>query len=154
MRPFKVKMCFILSLVFLIFLLPFTILAQDTTFKDLKQLDSIRGLSYRLAVDTCQSNFSTPKYSLGNQHLVSYLSRKTRNPEGLELIKGQLMVSFVVTETGQVEELNILKSPHPQVTEDIIIAISKVKEFEPARCNGDPIEVHIIYSARFTGEVQ
>jgi hypothetical protein len=145
------------SILFIFILLCFNSWAQDTTlFAKSIPFDNIKGLTFTFASETCTDKFVLPKYSLGNDHLGKYLSEHTKYPAssvdgGKEEIKGQFIISFVISKKGGVKDIQILSSPHIEVSNEMIKAIKKLKSFELAKCNGDPIEITIFYSAYFTG---
>jgi len=133
--------------------------AQDSLIlKNVIPLDSVSGLSYKIIGDTCLGVIASPKYSLGNGHLGYYLRNNTRYPhkrwpeEGIDLIKGTLIVSFIVDKTGKINNIRIETSPSDYSSEQILEAISKLQKFQPAKCNSDPIDVTIYYTAIFTGQ--
>lgn len=116
--------------------------------------DNVRGLYYLSPKDTCTTHFVLPNYSLGNSHLVNYLSNNLKYPINYETgereyIKGNLVVSFLINEFGKVENLNIIESPHQQVSDQITSAIGKLKSFYPAKCDSIPLEISIFFKANF-----
>lgn len=146
------------TIIFILFIsLSVTLVGQDSMlYKKAIPFDREQGLLYLLAKDACSNHLVLPQYSLGNHHLVEFLSSKMKYPLNyqtgeLELIKGKLIASFLVTKSGKVENMKIVESPHQKVTEDITSAISKLKFFTPAKCDGDPIDILIFFTANFIG---
>jgi hypothetical protein len=128
--------------------------AQDTTLSNKAiSFENIEGLSYEIPKIECSNNFVLPKYKLGNNHFGKYLRDHTRypiSPTGDRiLVKGQLIISFIISTTGKIKEINIITSPNEQISNNLIGAINKLMPFETAKCNGNAIDVLIYYSAFF-----
>lgn len=129
--------------------------AQDTSRLDkVIPFENIEGLSYEIPKIECQNNFVLPKYKLGNSHFGKYLLDHTKYPVSLrtgdrELVNGQFIISFIISTTGKVKDINIISSPHEQISNKLTVAINKLLHIESAKCNGNAIEVLLYYSAIF-----
>ncbi|MCX6292059.1 MAG: hypothetical protein NT126_09885 [Bacteroidetes bacterium] len=144
--------------ILIVFLTSQNIFGQDLTIngvvlpKNSFQAGSQVILYYETVNDSCKGLIELPKYSLGNKHLGEYLVKNTRQPGNLGeteegSVTGQLVLSFVVNKIGKIENVEVTSSPHRKVTSNIITAIDKLKDFSPAKCDGNPIEMRIYYVA-------
>lgn len=96
-----------------------------------RQIEGIYGVRYRI-VDVLDSpDFQKAKPTVGN------LPNEARDENG-ELLPGYVLVSYIVSEKGEVIEPHVLKSTEERANSTALNAV-KPWRFKPAQLNGKPI---------------
>jgi TonB family protein len=76
----------------------------------------------------------------GQQGIVNAIKRNTVDPAGKK-ITGRVFVKFVVTDTGDVQNTEIVKGLAPSYDATVLAAVQQLPRFEPGRQNGKPVAV-------------
>ncbi len=102
--------------------------------------------STALSHDTTSSPTSAeqmPEFPGGIGALDQYLMRNLRYPQRAKQanVSGQVFVQFVVTETGEIRELRILKGIGFGCDEEAVRVVSQMPNWKPGEQNGKPISV-------------
>jgi len=92
-----------------------------------------------------------PKYPLGGDHLGNYLSSGKYPPyeDSTELVEGTVNISFTIDKDGSVKNILIKNSLNDFIKNDLITLISKLFRFDPARCNGKPVQIRLNYNLTY-----
>lgn len=64
-------------------------------------------------------------------------------------VQGNVVVMFVVTKTGQVGEVKVVRSKDPDLDREAIRIIKSMPRFEPGKQNGRPVHVWFTLPVRF-----
>jgi len=101
--------------------------------------------------DPLRSAEIMPEYPGGIAALKRDLAKAIRLPDEISSgkISGTVYVQFVVTNQGEVDELEIKKSLYRELDQEVINALSSVKKFKPASQNGKPVAVYFILPLSF-----
>lgn len=101
--------------------------------------------------DPLRSAEIMPEYPGGTAALKRDLAKVIRLPNEISSgkVSGTVYVQFVVTNQGEVDELEIKKSLHRQLDKEVIQALKSVKRFKPATQNGKPVAVYFILPLSF-----
>lgn len=92
-----------------------------------------------------------PRFPGGNTALMEYMSKNLYYPQNAikEKIQGRVFVSFFVGTNGEIEEVEIVKSPHKYLSEEAIRIIKKMPKWEPGLKNGQPVRVKYVLPVTF-----
>lgn len=123
-------------------------------------------ISLLLTLTLCSSNaltqdFSTnndkvytaveqmPQFPGGDSKLMKYISENIKYPETDECVDGQVIVQFVVTKTGEVRDVKVVRHLHPMFDEEAVRVVKSLPKFIPGRKNGVPVNVWYTLPVRF-----
>ncbi len=101
---------------------------QGTPSEPYSDNDSIYGVVDELA-----------SFPGGEAACMKWLSDHIKYPEECkkEGIEGRVHVQFVVNKDGSIPEVNVLKSPHPLLSEEAIRVVKAMPKWKPAKANGE-----------------
>ena len=91
-----------------------------------------------------------PKFGNGEADLMQYLSKNIRYPARARNagVEGLVIVNFVVTPSGDIEDINILKGLGYGTEEEAIRVINKMPKWIPGRQNGRAVPVRFTLPIR------
>lgn len=92
-----------------------------------------------------------PAFPGGDAALLSYLSSHIRYPQDAadDGIEGQVVVRFVVTKTGKVGEVQVLRGKHPSLDREAARVVKTLPAFTPGKMNGNTVNVWYTLPVRF-----
>lgn len=90
-----------------------------------------------------------PQFPGGDSKLMKYISENIKYPETDECVDGQVIVQFVVTKTGEVGDVKIVRHLHPMFDEEAVRVVKSLPKFIPGRMNGVPVNVWYTLPVRF-----
>lgn len=95
-----------------------------------------------------------PQYPGGKTAMLEYLAANITYPsEALaKNIEGNVLVSFMVLETGGKINFKVEQSPHQSLSVEAIRVLYKMPDWEPAKLNGQPIATRHAVSLPFAIE--
>lgn len=84
-----------------------------------------------------------PQFPGGEEALLKYISENIRYPaEAIENnIQGRVVVQFVVTKTGAVSEVRVLRGKYPDIDREAVRVVKSFPKFIPGRMNGHAVNV-------------
>lgn len=84
-----------------------------------------------------------PTFPGGDAALYKFLSENINYPAAAaeEGVQGRVVVRFVVTKTGAVEQVTIARSKHPALDKEAMRVVKKLPKFIPGRQNGENVNV-------------
>lgn len=87
----------------------------------------------------------------GLRAIVTAVQRNLRYPKEAQRdrIEGKVFVSFTVTETGQVQNVKVVKGIGSACDEAVVTAVQLLPRFTPGRQNGQPVPVNFTVPATF-----
>lgn len=94
-----------------------------------------------------------PHFPGGESALMEYLKKNIRYPVGAALrgVEGRVVVQFVVTATGDVADIKVVRSIDEELDNEAVRVCRHLPRFEPGRLeNGDPVNVWYALPVRFT----
>jgi protein TonB len=93
-----------------------------------------------------------PKFPGGLDRMYRYLGNNLRYPSYLQerKISGTVFVSFVVGKAGEINQVEILKTPHEGFNEEVIRVINKMPKWKPGTQAGKPVSVRYKMPIKFT----
>ena len=91
------------------------------------------------------------KFPFGHDSLYRFMSQAMVYPkEAVEQkIEGKVIISFWVKENGAISEIEILRSPHPLLTNEAVRVIKTFPRFVPAKYKGVAVESNVILPITF-----
>ena len=92
-----------------------------------------------------------PSFPGGESALMRYIAEHLRYPSAAQDqgIQGVVMLRFVVEGTGQVGDVQILKSLDPSCDREAIRVVKSLPRFVPGRQQGRPVNVWFQLPIRF-----
>lgn len=119
----------------------FSILLSTTQgmAQDLRQAPD----SIQTPASPCKTIIQQPSFPGGNAALMEYMYRNLHYPQNAirEKIQGRVVVSFFVGTNGEIEEIEVIKSPHKYLSKEAIRIVKKMPKWEPGLKNGKPVRV-------------
>lgn len=79
----------------------------------------------------------------GSSAWRSYLARNLNVPDSLKNVKGKVSVSFIVNAKGEIESVQIVKSLHPVLDQQVVRVIENSPKWIPGKQNGKTIKSYI-----------
>lgn len=80
-----------------------------------------------------------PQFPGGDTALLQYVSQHVIYPSiapSQESITGRVVVSFVVTKTGEVGEVKVIRQLSPEFDQEAVRVVKSLPKFSPGRKNG------------------
>ncbi|GAB4049301.1 M56 family metallopeptidase [Spirosoma litoris] len=95
-----------------------------------------------------------PEFPGGMSELGKYLMKNLRYPADARKahVDGQVFIQFVVTETGDIQQLRILKGIGFGCNEEAVRVVSQMPKWRPGKQNGKPVAVQYNLPIQFTLE--
>lgn len=92
-----------------------------------------------------------PYFPGGDAAMLSYISNHIRYPQDAldDGIEGQVVVRFVVTKTGKVGEVQVLRGKHPSLDKEAVRLVKSLPAFTPGRMYGEIVNVWYTLPVRF-----
>ena len=105
-----------------------------------------------VAKDTIKSNENeklyityeqNPRFPGGDKALLDFINKNLKYPESAikAEIQGKVMLRFVVTKTGEVEKVQIIRSLQPDCDKEAIRVVKTLPKFIPGTYSGKPVDV-------------
>lgn len=93
-----------------------------------------------------------PKYPGGDVALLETVSKNTRYPENARQngIEGRVIMRFVVTARGKVDEVVVLRGVDPELDKEAIRVVSMLDNFIPGTQGGKAVPVYYMIPITFT----
>jgi protein TonB len=84
-----------------------------------------------------------PEFPGGVEALYKWLSDNINYPAAAaeEIIQGRVVVRFVVSKTGEVSQVTILRGKHPALDKEALRVVKKLPRFIPGKQNGQAVNV-------------
>ena len=117
------------------------------TEQDLPKTNAITQGSARKAAPVDSEIFTVveqqPEFPGGMEKLGDYLEQNLRYPEAAQKAKaqGRVFVSFIVTKTGEVDNVNVLKGIGFGADEEAVRVVSEMPRWTPAKQSGHVVNV-------------
>ena len=84
-----------------------------------------------------------PEFPGGEEELMKYISRNIKYPTmAMENnIQGRVVVQFVVTKTGKIGEVKVVRSKDPDLDKEAVRVVKSLPNFIPGKMNGQAVNV-------------
>lgn len=92
-----------------------------------------------------------PQFPGGDAALLAYLSKNIHYPPmaAENNIQGQVLVQFVVTKTGDVGEVRVVRGKDPDLDKEAVRVVKTLPKFVPGKMNGHAVNVWYTLPVRF-----
>jgi protein TonB len=86
-----------------------------------------------------------------NSWISRYLAEETEYPRRARSlgVEGKLYVQFLISETGQVEEVEVLRGQDEDLIEEAMRVLKSMPQFAPASQMGKPVKVRVVVPVNF-----
>ncbi len=93
-----------------------------------------------------------PVFPGGDAELLAYLYKNIKYPEDAKNagISGKVYVKFVVNSKGEVDKVQILRSPHPSLSAEATRVIKSMPKWIPGKQNGVAVSTYFSMPINFT----
>lgn len=115
--------------------------AQDTLTTQADQMPYFKGCEKMV-------EGSVEKRNCSNQALIDFIATNLQPPKSD--VTGLVYITFFIAESGQVENVTVLRGLESPQNEAALKVIKSMPEWEPARLNGKEIKVKMTIPIRFT----
>lgn len=84
-----------------------------------------------------------PLFPGGEKALLDYVKKHIRYPETAEAdnVQGRVIVQFVVTKTGEIGEVKVVRGKHPDLDKEAVRIVKAFPKFIPGKMNGKDVNV-------------
>lgn len=93
-----------------------------------------------------------PEYPGGEEEMYRFLSRKIYYPQVNLLAEGKVVARFVITEHGDIENVEILSKVSRNMANQVKHAISKMPKWKPGSVDGVPLSTFYTLTVTFKHE--
>ena len=92
-----------------------------------------------------------PEFPDGEQALMDFIKKNQKYPaSALEKgIQGRVTLSFVVEKDGSISNIEVMRSPAEELTQEAIRVVKKLPKFIPGKMNGEPVRVKYVLPFTF-----
>lgn len=124
-------------------LLLFSYLVQPIYAQSIYKIDSVLYVTPNLESESKEIVQEMPCFPGGQQGLMQWIDNNFQVPKEAirDRVNGKTIVSYVVSKTGEVINVKILKSIHPAIDDAIKKMFIKMPRWAPVTENGVPVNV-------------
>ncbi len=85
-----------------------------------------------------------PQFPGGQQELMRFIKNNLKYPVQAQEEKktGTVVVNFLVSSTGKIENVKVVKSANPALEAEAMRVVNKMPDWIPGKQNGDPVDVY------------
>ena len=93
-----------------------------------------------------------PQFPGGEKRMMYFLSVNTKYPvqAKADKVEGTVVVNFVVSSTGKIENVKVVKSVHPALDEEAVRVVSSMPDWDPGKQNGKAVDVSYVIPIEFS----
>jgi len=109
-----------------------------------KYIKTVRGgVEYREYIDSFFVVDVMPEFPGGEANLVKFIKENLKYPKSAtkDNTEGKVIITFVITETGEVKYPNVFESVRKDLDKAAIKMIRKMPKWKPGEKDGHPIKV-------------
>jgi len=95
-----------------------------------------------------------PEFPGGQKAMMTYLSKNIHYPRDARDngIEGKVFAKFIVTETGNVEKITIIRGVCPSIDSTVLAVLKGMPKWEPGMQSGEPVSVYYTLPVHFSLE--
>jgi len=92
-----------------------------------------------------------PQYPGGEKAMIKFIRNNLVYPASVleNGVQGKVLARFVVTKTGAIEKIQIIRTIDPECSEEVIRVIKLMPKWIPGRQNGTPVPVYYVFPIIF-----
>lgn len=93
-----------------------------------------------------------PQFPGGARRLMYFLSASIKYPAQAKAdkVEGTVAVNFLVSSTGKIEKVKVIKNVNPELDAEAVRVISLMPDWNPGKQNGKPVEVYYTIPMEFS----
>lgn len=94
-----------------------------------------------------------PEFKGGLDGLALYLQKNLKYPKKLDnSVTARVIVRFVVTKNGSIDEAEIIQSAHPLLDKEALRVVRKMPRWKPGEIKGKPVPIYFTLPILFHQE--
>lgn len=86
--------------------------------------------------------FVKPQFPGGEEEMFKYLKRKIHYPQSYDRIEGVVMSRFIITEKGEVVNVEVLNKSYENMQREVIRVLKRMPKWEPGKIDGIPVSAY------------
>lgn len=86
----------------------------------------------------------------GQEALKKYIRTETQKLKSEKKISGRIIIQFVVSSSGKVKEISVIRSDIPELNEQAIKIVETMPKWKPGKQRGRPVQVRYTLPINFT----
>jgi protein TonB len=90
-----------------------------------------------------------PEFPGGNDALMQYIKERAYYPSPDICVQGRVVLRFVVMSSGDIKDIEVLRSLHPDFDKIAIEAVKSMPQWIPAKRNGQPVDCYYVLPVSF-----
>lgn len=90
-----------------------------------------------------------PEFPGGPEALNQFLSSNTHTPTGEAVVQGKVIVQFIISEEGNLEDVKVVKGISPAFDTEALRVIALLPKFKPGMQSGKPVKVYYNLAVNF-----
>ena len=96
-------------------------------------------------------NDQLPQFPGGEAALIKFVADNLQYPKAAKAkkIQGFVVVKFVVTKTGEIGEVKIVRSKYPILNKEAVRIVKSLPNFIPAKINGEVVDMWYTLPIKF-----
>lgn len=98
---------------------------------------------------TFDGDIVKPSFPGGENALIEYIVKNFHYPQTCEVFGGKVIVQFTVTRTGDVTDIKIVRSVHPEIDEEVVRVCKTFPRFIPGSYRGEVQDMPYILPITF-----
>ena len=104
-----------------------------------------------LTMDYHRVEVKVDEKAFANVEISSFLQENMQHPtdENGNIIKGNVLLRFVVGRDGKVSKVKVVNSQHPLLTQEAFRLLSLLPDFVPAKLNGETVPTRLQWNIEF-----
>ena len=117
---------------------------KNSTFKTIARITALLLLITVTAILNAQIYEKMPVFPGGNDSLLNFIRKNLRLDPKIENghgIPGKVIVRFVVSKTGEVTNVGVVRSLNPACDKEAIRVVKLLPKFTPGEQNGKKVDV-------------
>lgn len=91
-----------------------------------------------------------PQFPGGVEALYTYLRKKIYYPQDFDLLKGKVVVRFLVTKEGAIENIELMNNTQKHIARQVIHAVRKMPDWIPGKLDGNPDAEFVLLPVTFS----
>lgn len=90
-----------------------------------------------------------PKFPGGDEKILKFISDNIKYPNTESCVQGRVIVRFVVTKTGSIENIEVVRSLEPSFDKEAVRVIKLMPKWIPGKQNGVNVSVYFTLPINF-----
>jgi TonB family protein len=120
---------------------------DNDTYNEVQSAES----NYYYSCNEADVMSTTPEFQGGEEERVNFIKLNTVYPKNARMnkVEGTVYASFVISQTGEIESYEIIKSVNTELDQEVIRIVKLMPRWNPGFHNGIPVRVAFNMSIKF-----